>query len=1221
MSTTDLRRDRGPATTSADVALLPVPSLPRAESGAAATALVPLVGSLGSVAVMMALSPTGGARALLAGGALLVASLTYGVVALERQRGQRREALRRSRASYLRHLEEVRAALVARGPHPDEAAHPPAELLALRPPRARLVPEGAPLLVRLGATTLAEPALAPPGAEEEADPALARAAERLVAAWSQRPGPALVDLRAHARLTLPAPVARALVCQAAWQLAPASLSVAVHGAPAARRSWSWVPWLPHHVTAPAVAEDDGGEAHRLLVVPAGEAVPTGDGDGRTTVLVVDDDAAPPPEAGRPDVLPRDLAATTARRLARYGGAAPTGGDAALLGLTPLGAGEGADDGAEDRAEDGAEVPAGWAPRPAAERLRVPLGRDLAGEPVLLDLKESALGGSGPHGLVVGATGSGKSELLRSLALALVAGHSPRDLQLVLVDFKGGATFAGIEHLPHVAAHVTNLAGELALVDRMADALAGELTHRQEVLRASGHDSREAYEQARARQDDPTTEPLPSLLVVVDEFSELLGARPEMVETFGAIGRLGRSLGVHLLLASQRLEEGRLRGLEAHLSYRVALRTFTEAESRTVLGVPDAGRLPRRPGEGLLQANAGPPLRFRAAHVSGPAPAAPRQEQGPVDDRVRGLEETPSQAAVTHDGPSLLSTTAQRLARPVPGHERPAHRVWLPPLEEPPTLRDLQPHRTADAWDLPLGLVDLPREQRHDVLRVRLGLGHLAVVGAPRTGRSTALASTVLTLADRLGPDRLHVHLLDPTGALAPLAGLPHVASRLDGQDPTLVRRLLDDLERTIERREQGLDAPADPHGAHTLLVVDDAAALLAAHDDAGARLARLAARGLPAGLHLALGATRWAQLRPGLRELFAERVELRLGDPVESEVDRRTAARVPRHRPGHGTAPGQVAPGRPVGGHALLTAVPDDPARPLGGAEAEVARLTAAAHARWPGRVAPPLRVLPARVDLADLRARHGTPAGTGGAVVLALEEREDEVVALDPVTEPHLLVLGEQGSGRTTVLRSLATSALATSALAASTPGDAPEGGLKVLALDPRRSLLGDLPREHLLDHVSTPDRARAAVADLATYLARRVPGPDVDPARLRARDWWRGAEVLVLVDDHDLLEAGGSPLTPLLPLLPQARDVGLRVAVARRSGGAARALGGPVLATLRDLASPGLLLSADPAEGPLLGSTRPERGVPGRGRLVTRDAGVRTVQVGWSPPGTTAG
>jgi S-DNA-T family DNA segregation ATPase FtsK/SpoIIIE len=196
-------------------------------------------------------------------------------------------------------------------------------------------------------------------------------------------------------------------------------------------------------------------------------------------------------------------------------------------------------------------------------LQVPIGFDSEGQPLTLDLKESAQGGMGPHGLVVGATGSGKSELLRTLVSGLTTTHSPDLLSLVLVDFKGGATFAGVTELPHVAGLITNLVDDLALVDRVRDALQGEQQRRQRMLRDAGNlDSVREYQLRRAAgqtgPDGRPLEPLPYLLIIVDEFGELLTGRPDFIDLFVQIGRVGRSLGMHLLLASQRLEEGRLR---------------------------------------------------------------------------------------------------------------------------------------------------------------------------------------------------------------------------------------------------------------------------------------------------------------------------------------------------------------------------------------------------------------------------------------------------------------------------------------------------------------------------------------------------------------------------------------------------------------------------------------------------------------------------------------
>ena len=263
--------------------------------------------------------------------------------------------------------------------------------------------------------------------------------------------------------------------------------------------------------------------------------------------------------------------------------------------------------------------------PGRRRLRVAIGVSETGDPVELDIKEAAHGGMGPHGLCVGATGSGKSEFLRTLALGLVATHPPEALNLVLVDFKGGATFLGFERLRHVAAVITNLSDEAHLVARMRDALAGEMTRRQQELRAAGNFANVTdYEAARAA--GAALAPLPVLFIVVDEFSELLSQQPDFADLFIAIGRVGRSLGMHLLLASQRLDEGRLRGLENHLSYRICLKTFSATESRAVLGTPDAYDLPNAPGAAYLKTADGRLVRFRAAFVSAATMRRPCPEQ-------------------------------------------------------------------------------------------------------------------------------------------------------------------------------------------------------------------------------------------------------------------------------------------------------------------------------------------------------------------------------------------------------------------------------------------------------------------------------------------------------------------------------------------------------------------------------------------------------------------
>ncbi|NMO93440.1 type VII secretion protein EccCa [Actinomycetospora sp. TBRC 11914] len=950
--------------------------------------------------------------------------------------------------------------------------------------------------------------------------------------------------------------------------------------------------------------------------------------------------------GRPDGLAEAQAEALARRLApcRTPGAArdeagpSTPGLLELLGV--------------DGDPDTFDVAAAWRPRAARERLRVPFGISEDGEPVELDLKEAAQEGMGPHGLCVGATGSGKSELLRTLVLGLVTTHSSAALNLVLVDFKGGATFAGLAAAPHVAAVITNLADDLGLVDRMQDALAGEMNRRQELLRAAGNLASVAdYE--RARERGAALEPLPALFVVVDEFSELLHQKPDLADLFTAIGRLGRSLQIHLLLASQRLDEGRLRGLDSHLSYRIGLKTFSAADSRAVLGVPDAASLPSVPGVGYLRSDTSTMVRFTAGYVSGPhrrrearARAAPRAGPRPATRPPRlfhggWVDLPPALPGPDGDGeappvvvgesdeamvPSVLDAVVDRLRDAGP----PAHEVWLPPLDGPTGLEELLPPLTETpdrglgapgfpangSLRLPLGLVDRPYEQRREVLWADLSgaAGHVVVAGGPQSGKSTTLRAMVTAAALTHTPAELAFHVVDlGGGTLGGLAALPHVGTVAGRGDTDLVRRVVAEVAAVLagrERwfREHGITSAADLRARRrrgerfdgdggqgdggqgddglgdVVLVIDGWHAFRADHEALESTIISLATAGLSYGVHVAIAVSRWAELRPALKDLLGTRVELRLGDPGESEVDRRVAATVPPGRPGRGLAPDR---------HHVLVALPSEES-------------VLAVAAAWHGAVVPPVRLLPERVDVAEL---PGPGSGEPHLLPIGVDEDRLAPVLLDVAADPHLVVYADGESGKTSLLRLLAHQVVTRY-----TPEQA-----RLVIVDYRRGLLGAVDSEHLISYTSSAEALTAAVTDLEASLRRRLPGPDVTPEQLRARTWWTGPEVFLLVDDYDLVAApSGNPLAPLVDLLAQAKDVGLHLVVARRAGGSARAMFEPLLTRLRELATPGLVGNGSRDEGPLVGAARPGPRPPGRAVLVTRRHGETLVQLAWRDPDT---
>ncbi|WP_295779775.1 type VII secretion protein EccCa [uncultured Microbacterium sp.] len=886
----------------------------------------------------------------------------------------------------------------------------------------------------------------------------------------------------------------------------------------------------------------------------------------------------------------------------------------------------------------------WTPRLERDRLRVPIGQQPSGAPLVLDLKESASQGMGPHGVMVGATGSGKSEVLRTLVLALAMTHSPEQLNFVLVDFKGGATFAGMAEMPHVSAVITNLGSELALVDRFQDALQGEVVRRQELLRAAGNFANVGEYEAARRGGRTDLAPLPALLVVVDEFSELLTAKPEFVDSFLNIGRVGRSLHVHLLLASQRLEEGKLRGLDTYLSYRIGLRTFSASESRTIIGTADAYTLPQEPGVGFLKSDTENLVQFRAAYVSGrprglagtsvdsqgAAIAGPARVEvftaaaQPDDEEERTDAAPASPATPVAEKRSTFQIAVDRMKDRGPE----AHQVWLPPLAEPTPLDQLMPDlaedpalglvsrrwRDAGALTVPIGVVDIPLEQRRDHLTVSLGgaAGHVAIVGSPLSGKSTLARTLVSALALTGTPLELQFFVLDfGGGGFTAMQRHPHVSGVATRTEPEAVRRAIAEVEAVLDAREQYFRRNAvdsmdtyrsrrregrlDDGFGDVFLIVDGWSTLRSEFEALEARVQTIAARGLSFGVHVVVTANRWLEIRANLKDLIQTRLELRLGDPTDSDVDRKQAANVPVGQPGRGLSSTSLQ---------MLTSVPridgsDDPATIADGVTDMIARVSAA----WHGQPGPKLRLLPELISLDEVRAlaEPGDPR-----MLLGIEEAQLSPFGVDPRTEPHLFVYGDSGMGKSSFLR-----AVAEEIQRLYTPAEA-----KIFVVDYRRALLGEIPDDYLGAYLTSHDLATGGMNDLAQYFSTRIPGPDVTPTQLRERSWWKGAEGFILVDDYDLVATSqGNPLAVLQPLLAQAGDLGLHVILTRRSGGASRAAYDPIIQRFTDLGVTGILLGGNPEEGALIGRVKPERAAPGRAQIVSREHGLVAAQLAFSP------
>jgi S-DNA-T family DNA segregation ATPase FtsK/SpoIIIE len=467
---------------------------------------------------------------------------------------------------------------------------------------------------------------------------------------------------------------------------------------------------------------------------------------------------------------------------------------------------------------------------------------------------------------------------------------------------------------------------------------------------------------------------------------------------------------------------------------------------------------------------------------------------------------------------------------------------------------------------------------------------------------------MVALAATHHPSDVQMYGLDlGGGALSALTVLPHVGAVAGRRDTDLVRRIIAQLHDVVRSRERRFDAMGvdsmveyrarrarrsdDPYG-DVFLVVDGWSTLRTEFDDLDGAITALAGQGLSYGVHVVVTAARWAELRPALKDQLGTRIELRLGDPAESEMDRRRARQVAQSSPGRGLT---------RDGHELLIALPrlDGTAeeRELGAA---LARVGGTLRAQYPGVQAPAVRLLPAHVRCSDVAGIHCARPAT--QVVLGVGERELAPVTVDFAEQPDLIVLGDGGCGKTTALRTLCEQLVRTNAPTA----------VELLVVDYRRGLLGAVESAHLRGYAVSAGALETAVAALLETLRERMPGPDVTPRQLRDRTWWAGPELYVVVDDYDLVAGGAlNPLAPLLDFLPHARDLGLHLVIARRSGGAARAMFDPVLSRVKELGCLGLMMSASPDDGVLLGSVRPGPLPPGRGTLITRAGPEQLIQV----------
>lgn len=466
--------------------------------------------------------------------------------------------------------------------------------------------------------------------------------------------------------------------------------------------------------------------------------------------------------------------------------------------------------------------------------------------------EVDLSRDGPHALIAGTTGSGKSELLQTLISSLAVVNRPDEMTFVLIDYKGGAAFKECVRLPHTVGMVSDLDGHLT--QRALASLAAEIRRRERLLLEAGAKDIEEYQRLRSRGATwvlgsggvrqapagglfgPTgaaqtaggpveRPPMPRLVLIIDEFAALVTELPDFIEGLVDIARRGRSLGIHLILATQRPGGVVTADIQANTSLRIALRVTDARESADVIDAPDAAHISRStPGRCYVRSGAGPAVAVQTARVGGRSP----RTAGPGGEALRVTElawpalgrplTVPTVESGDDSDLALLVDAIREAGRGIPEQPSP----WLPPLPELVTLSvdapapagDPSGHRIAPAEPyrrdtqevppLPFGLVDLPWQQgrRPLVFDPRHG-GHLLIAGSARSGRSTALRTIAGSIAAGASPEDVHIHAIDcGSGALLPLVGLPHCGAVVTRDQLDRMERLLTRLRAEVGRRQQ-----------------------------------------------------------------------------------------------------------------------------------------------------------------------------------------------------------------------------------------------------------------------------------------------------------------------------------------------------------------------------------------------------------------------------------
>ncbi|MGC2997950.1 FtsK/SpoIIIE domain-containing protein [Streptomyces sp. G35A] len=818
---------------------------------------------------------------------------------------------------------------------------------------------------------------------------------------------------------------------------------------------------------------------------------------------------------------------------------------------------------------------------------------------------------GPHGLIAGTTGSGKSELLQTIVAALAVANTPENMTFVLVDYKGGSAFKDCVKLPHTVGMVTDL--DAHLVERALESLGAELKRREHILAAADAKDIEDYQDLVRR--DPSHAPVPRLLIVIDEFASMVRDLPDFVTGLVNIAQRGRSLGIHLLLATQRPSGVVSPEIRANTNLRIALRVTDAGESTDVIDSPEAGHISKStPGRAYARLGHASLVPFQSGRVGGrrpgaadPAALAPWVSPLAWEDLGRAAPAKPRSEVREDDEITDLKVLVDAVREAGRSLGIPAqHSPWLPALDETLLLDDIEvPAAPAVALapgklpPAPYGVEDLPADQaRRPVVVDFSTFGHLMIGGAPRSGRSQVLRTIAGSLARTHSVADVHLYGIDcGNGALNALTRLPHCGAVVGRNQTERVIRLVNRLKGELSRRqdllsdkgfadigEQRAAVAEDERLPHIVVLLDrwEGWVPTLGEIDHGAltdEMQTMMREGASVGIHLVLTGDR-TLLVGRIATLTEDKYGLRLADRSDFSSLGIPARKVPE----------EIPPGRAFrnesGTETQFALLAEDTTGQ--GQAAALAAIGEAAAARDAGvpRARRPFRVdsLPSRISFAEAwelrdpeasRSRLWGLAGIGG----------DEIVGFGPdLAEgiPAFVIAGPAKSGRSTVLMNFAQSFLA--------------HGTRLVVAAPRQSPLRRL--------------------DGTEGVLKVFTGDDIDEDEFEELIDGASADepIAVLVDDGEILEDCDAE-SQLKKLVSRGAERGLALVIAGDEEDVCSGFSGWQVDAKK--ARRGILLSPqESSSGDLIGvrlsrSMAGGQVTPGKGMLHLGDGELRTVVV----------